>query len=656
MGSISKRYLYLPGINGNFASTPNASHLNVSTGLDFIFRIQPFTWTPSGGNKIIFSKYDTSGNQRGYQVQLLTTGLLRLTLSESGSSAVDTDSSVALTSLTKVKPVWLRITWRASDGRVQFFWAADQATEPTSWTQLGTNKTASITDIHPSTTALRFGANTLTTGQVIARFYNLIIKNAPDGTEVFNVDFTKATPDDIYITEDSSNAVEITVNSTETLNYARIAGRYRKWIARPKEIRTNATVTAQSAPSITKTNTPFNGNKATTSIGLGTPIWSNASNIYIAEPYADNTSHAARLNTSLVSQEEVTVNSAALNSDAGHRLASIVTDKNGIVITYPEGHDVPWRGKHTTSANDLSTLTSTSAPTDTSEKNAYKRYYRNPNNGDIWMTQRANGWYGYIRKWDETTKTFITKAGNAAVAGWGASQENAVYGIELAFSDDAMYLLFEWSDGGTGYPRRDATVIKSVDDGDTWTTLTGDEIDTPLAPGIAHVALPSPNEVDNLVQCRLVVDSDGNPMVIGAYKRATDSKRSLYVSRWNPSAERFEYRKVRDFTSVNIGNVSCHSYDGVIYVLFSQRDEHDDANWTTSNPVTPWATAAALWLYTSTDNGLTWNSYELDNGGGTDKWYGAYFDPESLRLHSKLRILPVCGSDFSKSQIWEFTL
>lgn len=653
---IPNRYFFSPGVNGNSISTPNASHLNVTTGFEFIFKIQPLKWTYTG-NKIIFSKYDSGSNQRGYQVQITTTGLLRLTLSEAGTTAVDYDSTVGMTGFSLNEPIWVKVDFDASINRARFFTAPNSIKVPTSWNQLGADKTTAITDIHQSTTALRIGANSLTTGQYMGRIFNLIIKDAIDGNVVFSKDFTNVEPETIIFDDDSSYGVELTIASTEIANYARIVGGINKGkIVYPREERTNATVRSQSAPTITKTATPFDGNKAATSVGLHTPIFCTASNVYVTEPYANNTTRLARLNKSLISQENVLVNSATLNGDAGHRGAAVAVASDGIVVTYPEGHANEWRGKHTTASEDLSTLTATTAPTGSGE-NSYRRMYRNPNDGAIWLVERGDGWYGYVRKWNTTTKSWDTKAGGRAIAGWGAAYANSIYGMDLAFaSNGTIFMVLEWSDGGTGYPRRDVTVIKSTDGGDTWTTMTGGRLTTPLEPNIAHLALPSPQATRNAVQARIAVDSSNNPVVFAAYKRANDSRRSLYVSRWVPSEERFVYRKVHNFTSAtNIGNPSLTYYNGTIYVLFSQFDEHDDANWTTNNPATPWATAAALHLYKTTDGGKTFDTCVLDDGTGIDKFYGGYFDPEALRLDTKLRMLPVCGSDFTVSEIWECT-
>jgi hypothetical protein len=362
----------------------------------------------------------------------------------------------------------------------------------------------------------------------------------------------------------------------------------------------------------------------------------------------------------LVTQEDVQVYAATFNGDPGHQQGSVAVTDAGTVIAWPEGHVVSWREKYSTSAESLSTLTNSAEPTiGAGSHHAYNRYFRNPVNGDMWQVGRGEEYNGYLRKWNDTTKQWSNKSGITPIAGYGsgyAASANSVYGEELAFAaDGTIYFLVEWSDGGTGYPRRDATIIKSIDDGESWTTMTNNPITLPLAPGESHVALSSPNAIRNVVQSRLILDNNDQPVVIAAYRTNVENNRSLYYSRWIPGNDRFEYQKIFTYnTNVNIGNVSAMSYNDHMYILLSGRDEHADPNWTTTSPYTAWVDKAPLYLLESTTNGASWNRYTLDDGLGADAFWGGYFDTESLRIDGQFRIMPTCGTTFSKSQIWSF--
>lgn len=647
--------LFLPGTSGNLATAPSSSALNISGDIEFICKILPNKWVPSA-NQVVFSKYDAGTNQRGYQFSLLSTGAIRLTLSQAGTSAVDATSSSALVIPPNNTSLWIKSTWRQSDGRVQFFTALDTGALPTTWSQLGTDQTLSITGIYASDQTLRIGGNSSSANMYTGKFFRLIIKNGINGTTVFDADFSKYSPNTIYFSEDSTNTATVTVGITQGSNVARIIGRNVFSKNGSIEVFENATMTTVSAPTITKTASPFDGLKPATSIGLFTQIWSNSLYVYLSEVTSDNKTKVSRMNKSYVEQESVQTSSTTLNGDAGHRGSSVAVDDNGTVVTYPEGHNTAWIGKHSTSTNNLSTLTATTTPSGATGSNAYKRYFRNKYDGSLWMTQRGDGWYGYVRKWNNSTKTWTTMGGSPLV-GYGGSEENSVYGMELAFAPSTIYLSIEWSDDGTGYPRRDVTVIKSTDGGSTWTDMVGIPLGAPIKPGDSHVALPSSYKIRNAVGSRLAVDGNGLPVVISPYTRTLGTKRSLYVSRWDAGNERFIYQKVLAYTgSTSIGNPSVMEYQGVIYVLLSQYDEHEDTNWSVSNPTTPWARTGEMYLLKSDNGGRTWSKYVLDDGLQTDVWYGGYFDSEALRVDSKIRIYPICGSSFSKSEIWEFSL
>jgi hypothetical protein len=215
--------LGLPGSLGNSASTPDSSVLDITGSIDIIMHLSSSQGRVSGGNKIVLAKYDPTTNQRSYQLQLLTTGFVRLSLSLAGTAGVDADSTVVLPNI--YKPIWIRATWQQSDGRVQFF-TSTSSTLPTTWTQLGANITTAIASIFAGTTPLCFGAASSngTTNFFIGNIYRAIIKNGIDGTSVFDANFTTQTVGAVSFTESSLNAATVTVNQSGS-STAKIAGR-----------------------------------------------------------------------------------------------------------------------------------------------------------------------------------------------------------------------------------------------------------------------------------------------------------------------------------------------------------------------------------------------------------------------------------------------
>ena len=728
-----KTYLYLTGTSGTSAHIPsNATgfaNLNFTGGFEVVMRLNPMHGWRQRFTKALWSHYNPATNQRRHRLFLLTSGILRLTLSANGLTATDHDSTVAIPDNATAR--WIRVVYDPTNTRVQFFYANDQATEPTSWTQLGANVTTAVASLFvASTENFYIGGNTNTyntspTEQFKGEVYKFTLREL-SGAVQLNADFTTATiantrPANIdsptitdlgqvsamFFRESSANQYNIifrtlnfgTAPDTREFDQVRIIG-LRNQNKRPpkqKPVGSNLPpITVVTAPTITKTvlTGSVSGNLIAISGGPHTPIFSTPSNIYVLWPSflsATQQTRAARFNKSLVEQEERQILAAPLDGDPGHQQGAIAVDNNGIVLAYAEGHNRSWRLYQSASSENMSTMTLVPKPNIEKFLNgnvediwAYHSLFRNPNNGDIWFMCRGYGYYGYLFKWDEVNRIMIPKGHpSGAVVGFGTSKYNSVYGHKMAFaSDGTIYLYYEYKDGGptnpfaTGYPRRDGFVIKSVDDGNTWTDMVGGELTTPIGSNTSHVAFPTGmitvNDYSNssVVQAGLVVMPDGQPAVIAAYARRTEPQRHLYISRWNQANKQFEWQKIMNQpdTGLNFGNVSTMYHNNKIYILVSTKDEHFDPGWLNlqasypfslsagNTPFTNWSDKPILYMFMSADGGLNWNRYELDNGAGTHAYWGGYFDTEAPRLDNKIRIQPICGTDTTRAEIWEMAL
>jgi hypothetical protein len=152
-------------------------------------------------------------------------GALGLTLSADGTAQSTAAVSSAAVSFTVGQVGWVRATWRASDGRVQFFTAADSATYPSSWTQLGTDQTGHVGAIFDSAVSLEVGSRWIGTSMLLTgTVYRAIVKNGIGGTTVFDADFDAQAPETTSFAESSSNAATVTMqltNPTVTINTTR---------------------------------------------------------------------------------------------------------------------------------------------------------------------------------------------------------------------------------------------------------------------------------------------------------------------------------------------------------------------------------------------------------------------------------------------------
>lgn len=217
IAGVVNGYLYLPGVTGQHASTPDSAALSVTGNIDIRVRVTLDNWTPAGIGALL-SKWLSTGNQLSYTFQINTAGNLRLAASTDGSTFATQSSSVSLTTLAPVNGVtvlWLRATRRSSDGRVQFFTASGALTNPSSgdWTQLGIDRTDTVGAIFDSTADVYVGATSEGATTTAGKFYRAIIySDLTETTKVLDADFTTKAILANTFTEGSANAATVTIN------------------------------------------------------------------------------------------------------------------------------------------------------------------------------------------------------------------------------------------------------------------------------------------------------------------------------------------------------------------------------------------------------------------------------------------------------------
>lgn len=182
-------YLYLPGVSGNYVSTPDSSALDLTGDIELVARYQPTTWSGAADQAIIAKRTASNWNYQLSQLAGTTPNKLHFAITTDGATA-QSISSTANLPFTDGQIGWVKVTWVKSSGLTQFFTAADQATEPSSWTQLGTNQTLAAGATPFSGTApLEIGSNRGGAGNALAgNVYRAIVRNGIAGTIVANFD------------------------------------------------------------------------------------------------------------------------------------------------------------------------------------------------------------------------------------------------------------------------------------------------------------------------------------------------------------------------------------------------------------------------------------------------------------------------------------
>lgn len=177
--------VYTPGAVSNSLGAADAAALDV-TQLEMVLRVAASDWTPAAIS-CMFSKDDVTANT--WRGDLLTTGVTRFTK----RGVADYGSTVSL-SLSNEQIIWYRNTYTSASGDIAFYTAADQATEPSAWTQLGTTVSSPAIALGTNATALRLGISGANLLPFAGFFHRAILRNAPTaGSVVANFDAADCT-------------------------------------------------------------------------------------------------------------------------------------------------------------------------------------------------------------------------------------------------------------------------------------------------------------------------------------------------------------------------------------------------------------------------------------------------------------------------------
>jgi hypothetical protein len=168
----------------DFDGTGRLSHARQAlTDLDVQILIRPDDLTPSA-LQILIGEYLTTGNKRGWHVQFLTTGVIRLRWSTDGTSTSFADSTVALTTVyADGDKFWLRVVLDVNVGgtnkEARFYTSDDGVT----WTQLGASvNTAGTTSIFSDAANVITMAGEGTAATYTGKVYEVRLYSTIDGT------------------------------------------------------------------------------------------------------------------------------------------------------------------------------------------------------------------------------------------------------------------------------------------------------------------------------------------------------------------------------------------------------------------------------------------------------------------------------------------
>lgn len=210
------QFVYMSGVTGNYASTPDAAALDIVGDIDIQVLVALDDWTST--SQILMGKFDEASSQITFRFINDSNNNLQFDWSTDGAvGTLVQKASTTSASLNDGDRQWLRATLDVSSGDLKFFTGGSADTP--SWSQLGNTVTNSATSIHAGTAELRVGDAVNPTLLSQGEFYQARVYDGIDGTLVFDANFTNQTAlTEPYatFTEGSSNAATVTFNRSTT--------------------------------------------------------------------------------------------------------------------------------------------------------------------------------------------------------------------------------------------------------------------------------------------------------------------------------------------------------------------------------------------------------------------------------------------------------
>jgi len=220
--TASNGFVYSGG--GYAASIPDSAATSIAGDMDIRLRVAIDDWAQTGAQRLC-AKYGTATN-RSWRLYHIA-GVLTFDLSTDGtnSSAGTASVNVSTIPLNSGTTYWIRVTREKSTGNIKFYYAADSTTMPSSWTQIGTTRTASTSDIYDSATINTIGGESTGTNSATGKYYWYQVRNniLDDGTGIqIDAKFADKTWGSDSWTESSSNAATVTLNAGAVYGDGRI--------------------------------------------------------------------------------------------------------------------------------------------------------------------------------------------------------------------------------------------------------------------------------------------------------------------------------------------------------------------------------------------------------------------------------------------------
>ena len=181
LGSEGTHFLALAGQNGNGASIPDSAALDITTDIELVARFRP--------NGALVTSRGIINKNNAYRLLSgsADASAIWFGMWDGATWATTTSSTGVLVSNTTR---WIKVTRDQATGTVNFYYAADQATEPVSWTSAGSAVVLAGTALLASANNLEIGSRDANIAVPYGDMFRAIVRNGIAGTAVADANFT----------------------------------------------------------------------------------------------------------------------------------------------------------------------------------------------------------------------------------------------------------------------------------------------------------------------------------------------------------------------------------------------------------------------------------------------------------------------------------
>lgn len=179
LGHLAKA-VSLPGIAGNYVSTPDSAAFDVVSDIDIRVKFSG-SWTPIAAGILISKWNDITENSFALFINI--SGQLSLYWSANGTAALNTDSTASVPFVTGAMG-WVRATLDVDNGAAGSTTNYYTSTDGIIWTPLGTPRINVVTSIFNSASVVRISGLVSESFPLIGNVHYAEVRNGIDGPVV----------------------------------------------------------------------------------------------------------------------------------------------------------------------------------------------------------------------------------------------------------------------------------------------------------------------------------------------------------------------------------------------------------------------------------------------------------------------------------------